>query len=63
MGYLSQIGLSELTIMLVVVLLLFGARRIPEIGASLGKAMRQLKRAFHASGDETEKGGTLPRDA
>src|SRR4029450_11408783 len=37
------IGLPEVLIFLVVVLLLFGASRVPEIGRSLGKGMREFK--------------------
>ncbi len=38
-------GLSpwELLIMFLVILLLFGAKRLPEIGASLGKGIREFK--------------------
>jgi sec-independent protein translocase protein TatA len=37
------IGLPEVLIFLVVVLLLFGASRVPEIGRSMGKGMREFK--------------------
>ena len=38
------IGMQELVIVLVLVLILFGPRRLPEIGRVIGKAMRELKR-------------------
>jgi sec-independent protein translocase protein TatA len=38
-------GPMELTIVLVIVLVLFGAKRVPEIGASLGKGIREFKRS------------------
>jgi sec-independent protein translocase protein TatA len=34
----------ELMIILVIVLVLFGARRVPEIGASIGKGIREFKK-------------------
>jgi sec-independent protein translocase protein TatA len=34
----------ELFIILVIVLVIFGARRVPEIGASIGKGIREFKR-------------------
>ncbi|HEX8723985.1 MAG TPA: twin-arginine translocase TatA/TatE family subunit [Gemmatimonadaceae bacterium] len=37
----------ELFIILVIVLVLFGARRVPEIGASLGKGIREFKRSIN----------------
>lgn len=39
------IGTQELLIILVVVLLLFGSRKLPEIGAGLGRAIRNFRRA------------------
>jgi sec-independent protein translocase protein TatA len=37
------IGLPELLIVLLIILLLFGARRLPEMGRSLGQGMREFK--------------------
>ena len=37
------IGASELLILFIVVLLLFGPRRLPEMGRSLGKSLREFK--------------------
>jgi len=42
---LFGIGMQELVIVLVLVLILFGPRRLPEIGRVIGKAVRELKRA------------------
>ena len=39
----GEIGLDKLVLLLVVFLLLFGAKRIPEIGRSLGKGIREFK--------------------
>ena len=40
-----MIGWSEYLVIFLVVLLLFGAKRIPEIARSLGKASREFKNA------------------
>lgn len=40
----GNIGPLELFIILVIVLVIFGARRVPEIGASIGKGIREFKR-------------------
>ncbi len=37
------IGLPELIVLLVVVLLVFGPKRLPEMGRSLGRGMREFK--------------------
>lgn len=38
-------GMPELIVILVIVLVVFGAGRLPEIGAALGKSIRNFKRA------------------
>lgn len=40
----GNFGFTELLMVLVIVLVLFGARRVPEIGASIGKGIREFKR-------------------
>jgi TatA/E family protein of Tat protein translocase len=37
------LGMGELIVIFLVVLLLFGAKRLPEIGSSLGKGIREFK--------------------
>lgn len=39
------IGMQELLIILVLVLVIFGAKRLPEIGGGLGKAIRNFRQA------------------
>lgn len=39
-------GPMELAIILVIVLVVFGAKRVPEIGASFGKGIREFKRSI-----------------
>jgi sec-independent protein translocase protein TatA len=38
--------MPELLVILVVVLLIFGAKRLPEVGSSIGKGIRELKRGL-----------------
>ena len=40
---IAGLGLTELLIILLVVLLIFGATRLPGIGSSLGKGIRSFK--------------------
>lgn len=37
------VGMGEMVLIFLVVLLLFGAKRLPEIGSSLGKGIREFK--------------------
>jgi sec-independent protein translocase protein TatA len=66
MPNLGNLGFMEILLILVVVLLLFGAKRLPEIGASFGKSITAFKRglsdADRAIRDETtrEKVGPAP---
>ena len=39
------IGMTELIIILVIILIIFGAGKLPEIGSGLGKAIRNFKGA------------------
>src|ERR671917_73228 len=40
----GNVGLPEILIILLIVLLLFGAKRIPEVAGSLGKGINEFKR-------------------
>jgi len=42
----GNLGFMEILILLVLVLLLFGAKRLPEIGASMGKGIREFKKSI-----------------
>jgi sec-independent protein translocase protein TatA len=48
---MGNLGFSEIMILLVVVLLVFGAKRLPEIGASMGKGIREFKRSLSDATD------------
>lgn len=63
---LGNLGFSEIMIILVVVLLVFGARRLPEIGASFGKGIREFKKSLSdtqdaVTGPTDTRTGTPPR--
>jgi sec-independent protein translocase protein TatA len=53
------IGVWELVILMVVLLLVFGARRLPEMGRSIGSGMREFKDAVTGK-DEPEKTQLTP---
>jgi sec-independent protein translocase protein TatA len=48
-------GGSEWIVIALVVLLLFGAKRLPELARSLGKGMTEFKKAMHEATSEFEK--------
>jgi sec-independent protein translocase protein TatA len=43
---LGKIGLPEISIILVMALLVFGPKKLPEIGRAVGKSIREFKDAF-----------------
>ena len=42
---MPNIGFSELVVILLILMLVFGASRLPKLGESMGKAIRNFKRA------------------
>lgn len=57
----GNIGFMELMVILVIVLVLFGARRVPEIGASIGKGIREFKKNINEADREIRS--PAPRDS
>ena len=52
---IAGLGAQELLLILLVILLLFGAKRIPEIAQGLGKGIREFKKAMRDTKEEIEK--------
>jgi sec-independent protein translocase protein TatA len=50
---MGELGFEKILLIAVVVLLLFGAKRLPEVGASLGKGIREFKRSLSDITDAT----------
>ena len=46
------LGHMELLIILVIVLIVFGAGKLPEIGSGIGKGIRNFKKATHEKPEE-----------
>ncbi len=52
---LGGIGMPELLLILVIVLIIFGAGKLPELGAGLGKGIRNFKKATNELDNPQEK--------
>jgi sec-independent protein translocase protein TatA len=51
---MPNIGLPEILIVLAIALLVFGPKRLPELGRSLGKGMREFKDSISGKDDDNE---------
>ena len=49
---LPEVGITGLIVILIVALLVFAPKRLPEIGRSLGKGMREFKDSISGGSDE-----------
>ena len=63
---LGNLGFGEILVLMLIVLLLFGAKRLPEMGASIGKGIREFKRSLSDTqdaimGDEQQRNALPPR--
>jgi sec-independent protein translocase protein TatA len=45
LGLFGGLGPTEILVILLIVLLLFGAKRIPEVAQGLGKGLKEFKKA------------------
>lgn len=50
-----KFGMGELVVILLIVLLLFGASRLPEIARALGKSIKEFKKAGKEMKDDIEE--------
>lgn len=56
---MGRIGLTELLVILGIVIFLFGAKRIPEMGKGIGEGIRNFKKSM--KNDDTEETGSEER--
>jgi sec-independent protein translocase protein TatA len=59
LGPMFGMGTGEMILIGVVLIVLFGAKKLPQLGDGLGKALRGFQRAMHGS---DEKPGKAPLD-
>lgn len=58
-----NLGTGEIIVILVVVLLLFGAKRIPELARSLGKGVSQFKQGMNDAVSEIKDNSSVSDDS
>jgi sec-independent protein translocase protein TatA len=57
------LGIPELLIILVILLLVFGPKRLPQLGRQLGGGMREFKDSVTGKGDDDEDDDATPAKA
>ena len=55
----GNIGIGEIAIVLVIALLVFGPKRLPELGRSLGRGIREFKGSLSGEHDGEDEKPTL----
>lgn len=55
LGFLGGLGGGEIFLLVLVILLLFGAKRIPDLARGLGKGIKEFKDAKNGVNPEEEK--------
>jgi sec-independent protein translocase protein TatA len=58
--HIPYVGPWEIILLLLLALLLFGAKRLPEIGRSMGKGMREFKDSLSGKESDVEEPAELP---
>jgi sec-independent protein translocase protein TatA len=53
MGFMG-IGMQELVLILLIILILFGARKVPELARGFGSGIREFKKAVKDAGDSED---------
>ena len=48
----KNIGVTELIIIAIILLLLFGAKKLPELGKGIGEAAQEIKKSFSKDNDK-----------
>jgi sec-independent protein translocase protein TatA len=48
------LGMPELILILLIILVIFGAGKLPEVGGALGKGIRNFRKSFKGSSDEID---------
>lgn len=50
-----DVGVGELLVVLVIALIIFGPKRLPELASALGKSVNEFKNALHSENKQEEK--------
>jgi sec-independent protein translocase protein TatA len=52
--HIGSLGLPELLVILVIVIVIFGAKKLPDLGKSLGEGIRNFKGSINKDKDDSD---------
>lgn len=55
MPFIGNLGPTEMIFVMAILLIVFGAKRLPELGSGLGKGIREFKRSMREIGNDIER--------
>lgn len=61
-GFIQNIGVGQLLLILVIVLLLFGSRKLPDLARSLGSSMKELRKGMSDNDDKKAESSQTASD-
>ncbi len=62
MLFLGSIGPTELLLILLIVIIIFGARKLPDLGKSLGDGIRNFKKSMNTKDDDDKPANNKKND-
>lgn len=57
MPFVKGFGAIEIFLILLIIVIIFGVGRLPEVGAGLGKGIREFRRAFTGKESDSDETG------
>jgi sec-independent protein translocase protein TatA len=57
----GNLGFTEILILVLILVLFFGAKRIPEIGSSIGQGIKEFKKSLKDGGGDRDDQSDLPQ--
>lgn len=60
---IPKLGMGELVVILLIVVVLFGASKLPQLGKGLGEGIRSFKKSFGGEDEKPTSSGSAPTDA